>query len=248
MNKLLTFPGIQPIYLGDIDFLQESVRSAFVQLLVGLTGESRPTCILKRPTSTQDGVICIDGEIMPYKAYTGSNILINPSVAVMSVYSSGRVFKSGESHECHEERYAQSGASGTILENSLLTLDQLLFKRIKYVRSAALYDDEYMTKVFAFIRLGDSILADIGISISADVTTEYLFDKILVNIPSSAVSQSPKYCNLCGKIAGSLINIPVEVTFEEYASNPGSSYMTAKINKTTFAAGDAGTLNLTVLL
>ena len=67
MNKLLTFPGLQPIYLGDFDFLQQSVNDAFLQLLKGLTGQDNPKCILKAATPEKDGAICFDGEILPLK-------------------------------------------------------------------------------------------------------------------------------------------------------------------------------------
>ena len=33
MNKFLTFPGKQPVYLGDIDFMQSAVGSAFENLM-----------------------------------------------------------------------------------------------------------------------------------------------------------------------------------------------------------------------
>ena len=61
MNKLLTFPGLQPIYLGDFDFLQQSVNDAFLLLLKGLTGQDNPKCILKAATPEKDGAICFNG-------------------------------------------------------------------------------------------------------------------------------------------------------------------------------------------
>lgn len=102
MNKFLTFPGLQPIYLGDIDFLQESVRDAFVLLLKGLTGHDSPRCILKEATLQSDGAICFDGEILPLKY--GS--VTNQSVyKIESAFSGQRVFKNQDSHACYETRY-----------------------------------------------------------------------------------------------------------------------------------------------
>ena len=46
MDKYLTFPGRQPVYLGDIDFMQDAVRDTFAQLLKGYTGLATPTAIL----------------------------------------------------------------------------------------------------------------------------------------------------------------------------------------------------------
>ena len=110
MNKFLTFPGLQPVYLGDIDFLQESVRSAFLMLLRGLTGQVNPRCIIAYPTQTTDGVICFDGEILPLKWYGATNALC---FRVESEFVGERTFKSGESHKCYEQRYV-IGYSGTV--------------------------------------------------------------------------------------------------------------------------------------
>ena len=39
MNKFLTFQGEQPIYLGDIDFMQDNSRAAILYVLKGITGD-----------------------------------------------------------------------------------------------------------------------------------------------------------------------------------------------------------------
>lgn len=245
MNKFLTFPGIQPIYLGDIDFLQESVRQAFRQLLVGLTGSDTPNCILKKATATIDGVICLDGEIMPYKAYTGT-MVGTYSYEVVSSYSGTRQFKNGETHECYEERYAQQKvtAGGVYVP----TFEELLSARITFKKSAMNYTEGGVTKLFSFIKLGTSMLTELNFEIIDDGDYEYLVNNELVNIPSNVATQPSKFCTVGFKASGALVAIPAEVTFTAHPGNAQLSYMTVKISKTTFAKGDEGTLNLTILI
>lgn len=245
MNKFLTFPGIQPIYLGDIDFLQDSVRQAFRQLLVGLTGSDTPNCILKKATATVDGVICLDGEIMPYKAYTGTNIGTY-AYDVVSAYSGTRQFKNGETHECYEERYAQEKV--VIGGAYVPTFVELLSQRIRYTMKATNWPDGGIRNVFRFVNVGTTILAELSIEVLSDGEYEKLTTDAIVNIPSAVVSQSPKYCTLVAKSAGSLLTIPAEVTFRAHPGTTALSYMTVTIPKTTLVTGDKGTLNLTILI
>ena len=112
MDKLLTFPGEMPIYLGDIDFMQSAIRETLVNLLIGLTGQSNPKCILKYATENEPGVICMNGEILPLKPQSGKY----PGAIcykVVSVYSGDRTFKSGDIHQCHEQRYAEAYVGST---------------------------------------------------------------------------------------------------------------------------------------
>ena len=118
MNKLLTYQGAQPVYLGDIDFMQDAAGAGFLMLAKALTGESGDTqnAILQgveftRVSSTQThvsaGVVLLNGELLPVEEAT-----INVSwraplyFHVDSVLSSERTFKDGSSHKCHETRTA----------------------------------------------------------------------------------------------------------------------------------------------
>lgn len=244
MNKFLTFPGIQPVYLGDIDFLQESVRQAFRQLLIGLTGIDTPNCILKEATATADGVICLDGEIMPYKPYTGTMVGIY-GYEVVTAYSGARMFKDGESHECYEERYAQQVLGGA---TRVPTFTELLSQRLRYSMKASNWREGGIQNVFRFVNLGTSVLAELNVEVITAGEYEQLTTDAIVNIPATVASQSPKYCTLTAKSAGSLVAIPAEVTFTAHPGTAQLSYMTVKIPKTTFSAGDKGMLNLNILL
>ena len=245
MNKFLTFPGLQPVYLGDIDFLQESVRSAFLMLLKGLTGQEKPNCILKRATAEVDGVICLDGEIMPYKAYTG-NMLGNYTYEVVSSFDGERSFKDGETHACYETRYAQEKLSAGF--TSIPTFDTLLFARIKAERVAENDYTETIRRVARYTILGNSVTVENTFEFLAEDTIEYLCESVLMSLlDASVISQAPLYCNFIAESNGALISLPAKVTFEANSTNPGKANMTVKINQTKFPAGTKGTLSFTVV-
>ena len=109
MDKFLTYEGQQPIYLGDIDFMQDSVHQTIKQIVTSMTGNSAATCVLYGCHSdgsggTTAGLISIEGEILPLNSsplpWEGSFIKI------ISALSSERQLKSGGKVQCHETRYA----------------------------------------------------------------------------------------------------------------------------------------------
>lgn len=111
MNKLLTFPGQMPIYLGDLDFMNQTVRETFLQLLKGLTGQDNPNCILygaeATGTEVTAGIVVLDGEIMPSKAVVMNDYLTSfYGFNIESRYSGTRTFKNGTSRNCYESRMA----------------------------------------------------------------------------------------------------------------------------------------------
>ena len=84
MNKFLTFQGQQPIYLGDFDFFDKSVRETLADLVQSLTGGESPV-ILSGCEMTQSsgsygrinytwtaGVVVLDGEVLPIDAGNAS--------------------------------------------------------------------------------------------------------------------------------------------------------------------------------
>lgn len=245
MDKYLTFPGLQPVYLGDIDFLQESVRSAFLMLLKGLTGQDKPNCILVRATKEVDGVICLDGEIMPYKAYTGS-WLGSHTYKVVSSYDGSRVFKNGETHACYETRYAQEELGS--LTGDLPTFDELLFKRVKASQVAENDSTDAIKRIARYTTLGNVVTVDNTFEFLTAATVESLCESAPMSLlDGSAILQSPMYCNFIAESNGALINIPAKVTFTENPTYPGVADMTVKINPTKFSAGAKGVLSFTVV-
>ena len=245
MNKFLTFPGIQPIYLGDIDFLQESVRESFVQLLRGLTGQDKPRCILQRATAEADGIICLDGEIMPYKAYTGG-FIGNYDYKVVSAYDGSRVFKNGETHACYETRYAQEvlGTFGTTAP----TLDELLLGRVKAKQMAENESTETIWRIARYTTLGNSVTVENSFEFLAEATVNNLCESVIMSLlTTDVISQSPKYCSFIAESDGALISIPAKVTLMADETNPTRVRMTVKINQTKFSAGTKGILSFTVV-
>lgn len=117
MNKLLTFSGAQPIYLGDIDFLQDASAQMETCLARALMGDGSNTlnAILQGVEfsygsgliSWTAGVVVLNGEILPIAAGSisgaqGDLIYFH----VSSVLSGNRIFKDGESHQCWDTRTA----------------------------------------------------------------------------------------------------------------------------------------------
>ena len=241
MNKFLTFPGLQPVYLGDIDFLQEAVRETFLQLLSGLTGMSSPNCILKKATALEDGVICIDGEIMPYKAYTG-DLLGATSYEVKTSLSGARSFKNGETHECYEERYAQAVLSPSAVR--LPTLDELLREKITTFSGITNASEEVRYRVS---RLVNRVDYEVTITLTSETTTEYLCAGIGLNFAdSSSIAQSPKYCSAVVETGDTLSTLPAKIILSADEASANVK-MAVKINRTTFAAGSKVTFNFTVI-
>ena len=113
MDKYLTYPGKQPVYLGDIDFMQSAVRDSMKRLLQAYIGDNSGDAILLgcvfdygvSSLAWTDGIVCIDGEILPIAA--GS--LLGTGGAyfeIISTPSGTRTFGDGDSHDCFEVRAA----------------------------------------------------------------------------------------------------------------------------------------------
>lgn len=121
MNKFLTFPGKQPVFLGDIDFMQTAVGLAFANLLKNITGRSDANGILhgvvistqNNSASWTDGVVSLGGEILPVSAGVIGNIQTGLYFDIVSSTSGGRTFGNGESHDCYDTRSATLTTSVT---------------------------------------------------------------------------------------------------------------------------------------
>lgn len=126
MNRLLSFTGQQPIYLGDFDFLQNATKSMLTCLARALMDQGSDTLnaiiqganimysvegsdILITP-----GVVVINGEIFPF---AGGTVTGNSSTPlyfhVVEDTSGERVFKDGVTHKCWATRYAIVNTTST---------------------------------------------------------------------------------------------------------------------------------------
>ena len=129
MNKILTFTGAQPLFLGDIDFAQGAVAQQGTCIARAMMGMASDTLngILQGVFITQGvdmvswtaGVIVFGGEILPVPA---GSISASPSdnlyFSKVSVLSGERTFKDGETHQCWETRSAtitNVSAGGTLI-------------------------------------------------------------------------------------------------------------------------------------
>ncbi len=116
MNKFLTFPGTQPIYLGDIDFMQNaggSLSTALARALANADSDTfsailqgvKITALSSEQVQYGDGIVALNGEILPV---TGDTISISSSAPlyfhIVSVLSGSRTFKDGVSRDCYETR------------------------------------------------------------------------------------------------------------------------------------------------
>ena len=132
MNKFLTFEGQQPFYLGDIDFMQEAVRTAFLHVLRGLTGTVNPSCIVQglqvSDTGITGGVVCLFGELfeVPAASITGTAYL-----KITESFEGRRTLKSGELKACHAIRTATLTQTATaFMLSSMPRLDNLLSSNV----------------------------------------------------------------------------------------------------------------------
>lgn len=118
MNNYLTWAGTQPVYLGDIDFMQDAVKQAVLLLIRSMANDAdaTPNVILQgvdfaASTAYQltwtDGVVVLDGEILPISAGSlpreSGDV---PYFHVVSTTSGSRTFKDGQTHDCFETRVA----------------------------------------------------------------------------------------------------------------------------------------------
>ena len=217
-------------------------------MLVGLTGQEKPSCILQKATDDKDGIICLDGEIMPYKKYTGGTdgIAFSYSYQVVSGYSGDRTFKNGEKHQCYESRYAQEVAGPLLGGGAIDDFDTLLWARLKVPRATSVYQTENMTAPVSFSRIGNVIYVEMKFNFTASDELTQLFNNELIAIPSSIAGQGTKFSCLTALVGGKLVNIPAQISFTR-ALNSASSYISLRIPSTQFNPGDSGMLCLTLI-
>lgn len=133
MNKFLTFAGTQPVYLGDIDFMQNSVLAAFSQLAKALMDSDDDslnailqgveiTHLSESQVSYSNGVVVLNGEILPVEgAVIAATYAQELYLHVDSVLSGNRTFKDGNSHQCYATRRAvlNTESSGGVALSSI---------------------------------------------------------------------------------------------------------------------------------
>ena len=137
MNKYLTYAGQQPVYLGDIDFMQDAVRGGFTQLARAImnSGSNTMNAILQGVEFSREssssvswtaGIVILNGELFAVAAGTASIEESAPLYFNINVSPGGaRTFKDGQTHSCFQIRTATvndyQGAGGV----DVSTVDRL---------------------------------------------------------------------------------------------------------------------------
>ena len=249
MDKYLTFPGLQPVYLGDIDFLQESTQKAWSLFLKGLTGQEQPNCILVKPTAEADGAICIAGEILPYKYKdVGSGFAPN-GYKIVSDYSGSRQFANGETHSCYEMRHVEGalvGDDSPYHSRKFIDLQKVLITRGKvdggYISNGS---SEIPVKIGYFPLAQNRCEVKIEISISAEVGTQ-TYEKIIDNMGSAVPGEyaGTYYTTITFDTAGELKLLPARIDCEY--DGVYSCKMTVTIPSTSLPSGSKGYITFTI--
>lgn len=240
MNKFLTFSGIQPVYLGDIDFMQTSVREAFSQLLRGLTGSDNPKCIIAPATQNKDGVICIDGEILPLKY---SAITSKTCYQVMTTTSGERVMKSGETRKCWEERYAVgvNGLEG-VPNNAryFKNLSELIVRDIPTQTGHSEISEGNITTIMRIVQDGNVVSVSGTLQVNeATVTTDIIVGK-QTDLPVGTWMFPIVY-----ESYSQLKIVPAKLVVA-YDEADGVNKCTLTTNETSYKKEDAGTFSLII--
>lgn len=118
MNRYLTYAGQQPVYLGDINFMQDAVRGGFTQLARAIMNSASDTmnAILQgiefsrgssSSVSWTAGIVMLNGELFAVAAGTASVEESDPLYFNINVSLNGaRTFKDGQTHGCFQIRTA----------------------------------------------------------------------------------------------------------------------------------------------
>ena len=249
MDKFLTFPGVQPVYLNDIDFMQESVREAFRQLLQGLTGQDLPNCILVQPTASKDGVICFEGEIMPYKFYSG---LVSGALClrIETAYSGSRTFKDGSSHNCYETRYVV-GYNGSnygeeYYARAFPLFSDLIKKEtpIEIQHGSDRKESDNAIVEMSWANIGDIYHLEGQVNLLSDANYTVIIEDMIVGVSGTMTARPIKYFPMIVNVSGVLQIIPAKMMIQY--NTAGSCSVTITINRTYLTKETTAFFSLTL--
>lgn len=127
MNRILTFEGLQPLYLGDVDFAQDAVKEMLTCLARALmNGESDSLNAILQGVEIDQvgqtsyigwtaGVVVLNGEILPIASGSVRGTLGTTPLYfhVEEVDSGSRTFKDGVSRNCWATRTATISTEST---------------------------------------------------------------------------------------------------------------------------------------
>ena len=247
MNKYLTFAGLQPVYLGDVDFLQEATRNALSLILQGLTGTEKPNCILVQPTQNKEGVVCVDGEILPYR-YGQKSATSSVAVRVISEYGGERMFKNGETHACHETRYAQNEAASSsdpYYISKFTDLTKLMVTRFAYQKTRELVRFDETQIAFITTTLGSN-RCQVDVEMEQVDDTAQKLKELIANVSVALPGQfaGTYYAVMSAEIEGTLKLLPAKV--ECVYESAQRCKATITIPETQISVRSKGLISLTI--
>lgn len=193
MDKFLTFQGQQPIYLGDIDFMQTAVGKAFKNLLISFTGDADGSAILSgveiskagSDVSWTDGVVAIEGDILPVTAgsITGGaeSTLYFQKVSTLS---GSREMGDGTTRQCW-----QTNSANVVTTATDYAVDD--FSRVGSSIKAKVYGFEnwlqYGLSYAVFANCGGAWMLSFRRLITEDLADNVVFDEDVEGLPADIV-------------------------------------------------------------
>lgn len=186
MNKILTQTGGQPVFLDDIDFLQNSNMDNFKGLCQGMSQDIIGTCIIQgcEITKTSNGYrwnpgyIAIKGEI--FKVNNGS-IVTESQLPYWQVVSTQTELRTFEDQTSKPVWVVTEVILTDTPEDGRLYVDAYNIRR---------YTDIIKEKVFAYESLEIPVNVYSGSGISAVLTVEKYFSYKRINVE---ISELPDY-------------------------------------------------------
>ena len=208
MDKFLTHQGQQPIWLGDFDFFDKAVRDTFRQVLkiialghdtlvlYGCEGTMEATDVSEESYDLvfkwNDGVVLLDGEILPVKAgqISYTTTIDNPQIPVFSAVNSydasgRRMMKDGSTVDCYQIRRATVVASGVSQDKYRadvpIKLDDILKE---YIEEAV---PKYYDKIFGFGISGGSLNPNTGVVAYSLYESDFIEGDLIMKSTGSTV-------------------------------------------------------------
>lgn len=216
MNKFLTHEGLMPIWLGDINYMTKSGQEALALLAKALLGGVSSAvlygCEITSSSSQgiftikwTDGIVMLDGEILPIKAGTERVTSgVTPYMVISQSYdpTGKRMLKNGTEVECYELREATivrfvTGDTPKWSPTNLPRLDDAL-RRIVPPISQLIYKDILTSEsdqiasgiskmVVRLYKEGDAYYLQGDFRTASSLNVGILYDSVYKDLPAELV-------------------------------------------------------------
>lgn len=251
MDKFLTYEGEQPIWLDDINFMQDSVRTAITNILQIITQRNITECILygcaitygQSTISWTSGVVMLSGEILPVKAgrINGtdiSNMPIYLSIAEEFDPSGSRTFKDGIVHNCWQKRYATMTTTAvgdnSFNINTIQRFDNLSQEKIRTILSVNI-GTRAGTNISLIRPLGGGVYMEGYIKNSQSLTSTVIMSKTDITDSGMTVREGKTYTTMIYQLpGGDLLSIPISISI----TRENTSYFCQIDMKTGISVGE----------